>query len=1355
LVRLPFLHVLTTNYDGVLEAAHQEQWQSEPSSFDMDEWSRMAEFVTGLGVPSQTRSYLHLHGSVRRPEQIVIAKEHYDARYVNDQRAVNHLTTLFTVHRIVFVGFSMTDEDVMYLLRILSGRLTLAEPRHFAILPRPATPEQEKSQRSNLRHKYHIEPVYFEATDDYAELPRLVARLNVDVEQARQRRVAQPAAAYDAVASVVNQMLTDESHGGNRSARELLPQVLERIRVALIPRDDSGRTDAKSALDIEIDNVFKYVDAGLPERAIEEYRLIEVREGVKLSPRQRYRLLANTGNALYSKGDKAGAVEAYFQAIALYRESKEARGIEVFAYFLNGDDAKAYDLATALCAQEPKYGRGQCLRINSAPGSLTMEDIEASVPAAVRDDAEVALALSNAAARRRQWAKQEQHARVATKASPAWPDALSALACSILMSEKESALFEADRGIVALGVDRIREAVALMTRAISLVPRTDPANRLAGFHYNRSVCRRLLGDLPGANEDIQEAFRRDPQEREVALAYAVEAEEPKELNESIAALDALVPDNADLARLHFVHAAVLERRNQPGDRARALTLLQTHLANLAGIEPIGHRSDILRLAIRLLIVDSRRDEALKLVNSVDASVMGSVGLAILQGQTARLLGDADTAIAKARIVVAEIADDASWFDRREAATLSQNCGLYQHAVRLWKTVVDLRHPGSDTLRLLQCAYSANDGKTILEACRTLRDAGHEQREYLNIEVNTLARAHEPEKAIALVTRWLETHPTDKDARLSLSLLAMTAGRQDLIEVDPAKLPDVAEVPSPIRGSQCALVLSWGLQPMNGLEYAYRLWRRFPDEMVAQRALCTALHDPTVPRGRIERPTVVDHNAAICIARDGEPHWWLYVEDGENPSATRNEFSPDHELVDAMWGMKPGDTVVLHDHKYTILEVEHRIVRRANEILEHFEERFPEHQFFKRLQVPSNPPPEASVEERLGEVWKELKRQEGRREVLESLYKTAGLPIATFARLHGRSVFDTLRYFASEPALGVRAAPPLESAWDAAIKMLRPDLSLVLDATALATIHLLDLHDLLPRLGLKFIVPQAVLNEVRDVSLNAATPGRQGTIGINDGRPYVQEVSPQQLEREVEQLERTIRFVREHCEVVGGEAIFELPVRAREELIRYVGEGTAHAAAIARVRGALLWTDDELSGLLVGTPEFGVRSVWTQVLLHWGLCRMLTTDAEYLRAVGSLIRFGYVQTRLNSANVADILALEGWTTESPTVRAIISLMGGAGLSNRSNQKACATALVIIWDACPDRQVAKRLILEILERIGRKRAGPLLAARIYKRTLIEGMTDTRVRTLKHFLRSWRSGDGECRPAASRHRGKRTRG
>lgn len=1372
LVAMPFRHVFTTNYEEVLQSAHRALHGTAANSFDADEWDKLSDFWHRQ--VGNARSYVHLHGSIRRPEGIVLCAEEYDQRYRREKLYGDFLRGFLGGHRLVFVGFSLTDHDFKYILGEARATWQPSGPRHFAILPAPASADKERVEAADLRGLQGIEPVYFDNTSgDFSGLWTLIEKLRADVDAYNAKNGLVPAAA-------VQQLITELLESDPDLLKAALPRLpgLVSKHSVTVSLNDAG-IGSTTDIDRQIDAVFKLVDRGLPDAAIVEYEAIRTREGDKLTAKLRYRLDANIGNALYSKGDAASASQAYLRAVGHYRDSRDAKGIELLGKFLAGDLAETKRLAAELCATEPTFGRAWSIWVRSHDERSDFGAVEAAVPDAVRTDPEVAQALSELASRCGQLDAHVRHARAAVAASPEWEDALSMLGAAIVTSERRFTTFHADRGMVPEHPDLIAEAEGAISKAIEAVGSTDPAGRLAGLHFNRSVARRLLGREADATADLREAFRRDSTEPVIVLGFAMEAEARSDMDAAIAALSALPPNGDAAGQVQIATVMLRLRRRAKGDIEEARVQVEQLCARLGSVEPATHRADIVRMALRVCYEQGRAGDGPGIVNGLADGALPEHQRSSLLARAYLQAGLREEATKIAESALRALGESASWFDRREAAQLAQDCGLHSEAVRLWRTVIPPNDPGSDTVHLVRAAYSAGDWRTVLDVCATVRAAGGMTRRHLEAEVEVLAASREVGRAIALLKDWVSSHPNDKHAVLHLSMLAVSDGKSELAVFDESRLPAVPELLHPGQGLALVFVLRRGPAPGRSLEVAYALYRRFPEHPDSHRALVSCVFDPSASPLAIERHQRVEDGAAVYVRRHGDQPHWVYIESEPDPVTSRHEFPSTHEFVKAMWGRTKGDKFDYLGHQYEILGTENRMLRRVHDIMERYEETFPDKPMFRRFSAPTSPPPDAPIEEKLGEMYGELQKQERNRELLESWYRENRLPIATFASMLGRRVFDLVRYLSSDRTMGIRADDGEAARWPQALVVASDCKELVLDGTVLAGALVLDVFAELPKLGVKLIVPQAVLDELRELSLEAGSSRRpQGTIGLHRGKLFFLEPSPEHIAQEVARIESVIQFVHSHCEVVGGEATLDLPKELREKLEEFLDSTSTDAVALAIKRGAPLWTDDlGLQRLLVELGA-GVRTVWTQAVFRAAMDRSRIGEDMYERVLARLLDRGYAFTRLSAAEMVAVLRTADWRADRGAGEALIRAVCGAALMNPHNRFITALFIKGVWTECPRRDWAKSIIVYVLEKIGRERSQTMLAAFIYRfrglrrtgvdqkswvvgsagtedgsrsarrvRYTLDPFSDSDGRALKRFLRSWRSRDGECRPTRSR--------
>lgn len=174
LVRMPFRHFITTNYDDVIERAH-EQVGKPIMPIEWHDEKEVRRFITDLREPRAPRTCLHIHGTYDHPETIVLSETDYSRRYVDSLAAQRKLFAIMATQRMVFFGFSLEDPAFDEILRVARRTLGSGKPRHFAILPiEPAA--SEKTIRRRLNRKYDIEPIFFEK-ERYEKFEAIIQKL--------------------------------------------------------------------------------------------------------------------------------------------------------------------------------------------------------------------------------------------------------------------------------------------------------------------------------------------------------------------------------------------------------------------------------------------------------------------------------------------------------------------------------------------------------------------------------------------------------------------------------------------------------------------------------------------------------------------------------------------------------------------------------------------------------------------------------------------------------------------------------------------------------------------------------------------------------------------------------------------------------------------------------------------------------------------------------------------------------------------------------------------------------------------------------------------------------------------------
>jgi hypothetical protein len=170
-VRLPFRYVFTTNYDDTLERTYQflrSGLRASELGLHAINWSnpRDVEQLLANWGKADGRWYIHLHGTAAKPRSMILTERDYTERYVRSDVTTRTLLTLLAFRTVVCLGFSLSDVDLMQVLRhvkALRGRAV----EHFALLGLERDDwHRAERRRVEYAEKYGVHPIFYRVGPD-------------------------------------------------------------------------------------------------------------------------------------------------------------------------------------------------------------------------------------------------------------------------------------------------------------------------------------------------------------------------------------------------------------------------------------------------------------------------------------------------------------------------------------------------------------------------------------------------------------------------------------------------------------------------------------------------------------------------------------------------------------------------------------------------------------------------------------------------------------------------------------------------------------------------------------------------------------------------------------------------------------------------------------------------------------------------------------------------------------------------------------------------------------------------------------------------------------------------------------
>jgi hypothetical protein len=223
LARLPFVGMATSNYDPALENSYREAHPAE--RFSVFTYKDHQELGTALNA--KRYFVLKAHGTAERPETIVLDTGDYGRLIYNNPGYRPFLRAMFLHRTVLFLGFSMTDPDLLSLLQELKVIFEGSVPTHYALMDVSAT---TKTEQDLLHDNYGVKVIpYIPSSPDHPEvkeflglLQERVTRTAVWYQTEELRKAAEiDDPHYRVVATSDRELIVKEKYNGAAEERPL------------------------------------------------------------------------------------------------------------------------------------------------------------------------------------------------------------------------------------------------------------------------------------------------------------------------------------------------------------------------------------------------------------------------------------------------------------------------------------------------------------------------------------------------------------------------------------------------------------------------------------------------------------------------------------------------------------------------------------------------------------------------------------------------------------------------------------------------------------------------------------------------------------------------------------------------------------------------------------------------------------------------------------------------------------------------------------------------------------------------------------------------------------------------------
>lgn len=1019
-----------------------------------------------------------------------------------------------------------------------------------------------------------------------------------------------------------------------------------------------------------------------------------------MSARQRFRVQANIGHSYQAQAQWEEAARCFLKAKQYDPMYEKARELEALAHLWLGNRAKAEELSASLLVDFPEGVLAVSIHIRSIPLEVDFDTIERTVPAHLRDDPEVALALAEAAMVRDLPEAAESYAARA-HSEGAGAVTMEALADALVMRARIHERFVQGRTATKDERDCLEKACSLYTDAIKTQSVQSSPKQVARLRHKRSDVFLALDNEGEWEKDCTIAYELDPSDEHAVFKYAGVKEKHGHLDEAINLIQGLLKKRVrPLVELRLAQQ-LLERKG-PGDVLRARELLLSRLDDLRGESP--------EICVEYLmwLSDVERglngtDAALALLERTARDLVDHEGLLLLKAELLRLSGNTEKAIKAAQELEPLVGESSRSDTVRRTATLLQALGLHSSALSLWKRTVRFDYIGTDTLRAIDCAQRCGDVQYILDLSSGLWANGVYDTRFLDLELSYREQYNDTATVIEILQDFLKHSPIPDylpQARLRLSTVGIRTSRNELIETDPLRLPRVTDV-SPMIGQHVVEVLRRGPNPMLAATYAYEMVRLNWDDAHAHAAMARVFF-PDGPVPTIDEPTHVVAGSTVCYTEDdtGREHWHT-IEDSliGTPKSVLHEYGLDNPVSQAMLNKKVGDQFYLvKDHiqerTATIKDVMSKYKYRFNDSLRELATRFSHTGFVREISVTRDEGCfDFSALERMAERRaKSVKK-------MEEVYRDNLCPIYLLSIAGGRSVIETVEYVIGGTNLNVRCCMGSDEEQEEATQSFDAAKAIVLDSMCLTTLLLTESYPALNRLPVDLLVTEGTLSDLRSTPYMHGDPHTQaGSFSTNGFVP----TSAESIMKARSALQALIDFIVARCKVRSGTVVASLEGDEREKLLGLFGAGVLESMVLASQSESVLWTDD-MGTAAFAKGRFGCRRVWSQFVFEYSARKGTLPHGIANEVAVQLFAMRYYYVRPSVSIIMRAVEKSDGDVDRTPLRQVLDWFSDKNAKKEGQFMIAAGTLKSLWQSSVVGGTAQRLTIRILERLAQRPGG----------------------------------------------------
>ncbi len=618
---------------------------------------------------------------------------------------------------------------------------------------------------------------------------------------------------------------------------------------------------------------------------------------------------------------------------------------------------------------------------------------------------------------------------------------------------------------------------------------------------------------------------------------------------------------------------------------------------------------------------------------------------------------------------------------------------YDEALPIFEQCADRSKLSDETRALLDCAMQTGRHDIALDVCERLRAAGTGNPSTFNLEIELLGR-YSPTKALDVLDAALEREPTNK--RLyACKCFVQTRLKGEVVDLDISRLPGWNEIA--VTDAHLVLFpLIAASYHKGAIEFTYsQLRKNWSDELAHGRYMWLFLQFARGSGLKLDYAKV-ENNCAVHYQEEDGPIKTVIIDGDCAEPLADDEIRPDSDLGQLILGAKVGAEIELNSsgvqpRKINITGIQSKYVYRYQDVLHNMQVRFPGTSAIQLIKM------EHEGEFDISPIVKSL--EERRKYVDQVLEEFKRLPAATafLAKWLGLSYWEAHESLTMLPEIGIRCCLGRSEGLDSALTQLRAAKKLVLDQSAIVTVHNLELWEKLS--GYELIVAQSVVDDfnvwARTLEENGLKSGGTTYLDENSQLRLI-EFTPEQVAERERHAKRLQGEIQQRCQITASRTLPGLP-ESREYYEELEAIPILESLLLAKENAdAVLLADDVYVHWAAGV-DHGLSGIWTQVLLDELKKQSCLKHSEYVDRNAKLVGWHYNPIRWNAETALAAFVLAEHDARRYPFTAILREFARANLSSKRKSQTALHLFRLMYHSKIPPIYHGSLVFSVLEAI----------------------------------------------------------